>query len=56
MDKLKEAEVLLGADMRTAQNNLAFRNDALHADWQKIGRPATESLIAYVEALLLKHF
>ena len=54
---LKDAEVLAGADLRLAQNNhLTLRNDALHADWEKLGRPSVESLIAYVESLLAKHF
>ena len=56
VDELRKAKVLEGAAFRTAQNNLAFRNDALHGDWAKLDRATVESVIAFVEGLLLKHF
>jgi len=57
VDALGNAKVLHGSDLRLANNNhLTFRNDALHADWAKISRPTIESVIAFVEGLLAKHF
>ncbi len=35
---------------------LKFRNDALHADWDRIDEAVTGSCLVWVEAMLLKHF
>lgn len=53
---LKNAGLLQGASVATAQGYLKFRNDALHADWSKIDRAVVGSCIAFVEGLLMKHF
>ena len=53
---LKAAKVLEGASYTITQGYLKFRNDALHADWSKIGRPAVESCIGFAEGLLRDHF
>jgi hypothetical protein len=54
--KLKEQGILEGPQVGIAQSYLKFRNDALHADWGKIGRESVSSCLGFVEALLLKHF
>lgn len=53
---LKNAGVLVGAQFGTVQAQLQFRNDALHADWQKIDVVGIKTVIALVQELLLKHF
>jgi hypothetical protein len=53
---LKDAGVLVGAALTTGQSYLKFRNDALHADWANVDRAVVGSCMAFVEALLLKHF
>jgi hypothetical protein len=53
---LKDAEILKGGEVGTAQSYLKFRNDSLHADWAKVQRSQVQSCIAFIEALLTKHF
>jgi hypothetical protein len=53
---LKDANVIQGGSIGTAQSYLKFRNDALHADWDKLERPQIQSVIAFIEGLLVKHF
>jgi hypothetical protein len=53
---LKDAGVLVGAALTTGQSYVKFRNDALHADWPNVDRAVVGSCMAFVEALLLKHF
>jgi hypothetical protein len=53
---LKNAGVLKGGEVGTAQSYLKFRNDSLHADWIKVQQSQVQSCIAFLEALLLKHF
>jgi hypothetical protein len=53
---IKDAGVLKGGEIGTAQSFLKFRNDSLHADWANISRAQVESCMAFVEAMLLKHF
>jgi hypothetical protein len=38
------------------QSHFQFRNDAMHADWNKIDRVAVSTVFALVQELLLKHF
>jgi len=56
LDELKRAGQLMGAQLTIAQGYLKFRNDALHADWQKLERASVVSVIGFVEQLILKHF
>jgi len=53
---LKNADVLRGGEIGTAQSFLQFRNDSLHADWAQVSRVQVESCVAFVEAMLVKHF
>ena len=53
---LKDKGILKGGEVGTAMSYLKFRNDSLHADWQKVGRPQVESCLAFNEAMLVKHF
>jgi hypothetical protein len=52
---LKDAGVLKGGEVGTAQSFLKFRNDSLHADWANVSRVQVESCIAFIDAMLLKH-
>jgi hypothetical protein len=54
--KLKSADVLKGGEVGTALSYLKFRNDSLHADWTKVQTSQVQSCIAFIEALLIKHF
>ncbi len=56
INTLKEKEILKGGEVTTALGYLKFRNDSLHADWEKVQRSQMESCLAFVEALLVKHF
>ncbi len=53
---LKNADVLRGGQIGTAQSYLKFRNDSLHADWKQVDRSQVESCLAFSESLLGKHF
>ncbi len=54
--KLKTAEVLKGSQVGVVQSHFQFRNDAMHADWNKIDVVAVRTVMALVQELLLKHF
>ena len=47
---------MVGASLLIGLSYLEFRNDALHADWDKLDGAAVASRLAFVEVLLLKHF
>ena len=53
---LQAAGVLKGGEVGIAQSFLKFRNDSLHADWANVSRAQVESCIAFVDAMLVKHF
>lgn len=53
---LKDAGILKGGEIGTAQSFLKFRNDSLHADWANVSRAQVESCAAFIEAMLVKHF
>ena len=54
--KLKDAGLLIPPQLGIALSHLSFRNHALHAKWDAIERVAVESVLAFVEQMLLKHF
>ena len=54
--KLKMAEVLKGSQVGVVQSHFQFRNDAMHADWNKIDVVGVKTVMALVQELLLKHF
>ena len=56
IEALKKASVLQSPQLGIAVSYLKFRNDALHANWEKIQLPSVHSVLAFVEQLLLKHF
>jgi hypothetical protein len=53
---LKTGRVLQGGQVHTASSYLKFRNDSLHADWQKVDRSQVEGCTLFVESLLERHF
>ena len=53
---LKDAGVLKGGEIGTAQSFLKFRNDSLHADWANVSRVLVEFCTAFIDAMLIKHF
>ncbi len=56
LTSIKDAQVLQGGAVGTAIGYLKFRNDSLHADWDKVSEPQIQSCIGFIEGLLLKHF
>ncbi len=56
LTKLKETGIIQGPQVGIAQSYLSFRNHALHANWDKIDRAAVQSVLAFVQELLLKHY
>jgi hypothetical protein len=54
--KLKDEGLLVAPQLGIAISYLSFRNHALHADWDKIDRAGVNSVLGFVEQLLLKHF
>jgi hypothetical protein len=53
---LKNAGILKGGEVGTAQSYLKFRNDSLHANWANVQNSQVQSCTAFIEALLVKHF
>jgi hypothetical protein len=56
LNVLKDAGVLKGGEIGTAQSFLKFRNDSLHADWANVSRAQVESCTGFIDAMLVKHF
>lgn len=56
LTELKQKGLLQGSQVGIAQSYLNFRNNALHAQWDKIEREAVASVLGFVEQLLLKYF
>ncbi len=54
--RLKAAEVLKGSQVGVVQSHFQFRNDAMHADWNKTDVVGVKTVMALVQELLLKHF
>jgi hypothetical protein len=52
---LKTADILKGSQVGVVQSHFQFRNDAMHADWDKIDTVAVGTVIGLVQELLLKH-
>lgn len=56
IDDLKKAGLLQSPQLGIAISYLSFRNHALHANWENIDRASVQSVIGFVEQLLLKYF
>lgn len=56
IEALKKSGTLQSPQLGIALGYLSFRNHALHAKWQQIQREAVQSVLGFVEELLLKHF
>ncbi len=53
---LKSKGILVSPQLGIALSFLNFRNKALHANWNEIDRAAVNSVLGFVQELLLKHF
>ena len=53
---LKDKGLLVPPQLSIAQGHLNFRNHSLHAQWETIDRSGVDSVLGFVEQLLLKHF
>jgi hypothetical protein len=53
---LKDKGILYSPQLGIAVGYLSFRNHALHARWTQIDRSSVNSILAFVEELLLKNF
>lgn len=56
MTALKNADILKGGEVAVALSYLPFRNSSLHANWAKVEKSQIQACIAFIEALLVKHF
>lgn len=56
LNELKNQNILQGSQVGIAQSYLNFRNNSLHADWNKVDRPEIQSVLAFTEELILKYF
>jgi hypothetical protein len=56
ISSLKKGSVLSGSTPSAAQGLLNFRNNALHARWDKVSRSETDACLAFVQGLLQAHF
>jgi hypothetical protein len=54
--KLKASGAFKGSQVGVVQSHFQFRNDAMHADWNKIDVVGVKTVMALVQELLLKHF
>ena len=56
IQSLKDAGVIQGSQVGILTAYLNFRNNALHAQWEKVERESIVSVLGFVEQLLMKHF
>lgn len=56
VNQLRQQSAIPPATGSFAVQNLAFRNDALHADWVKINQGRVEGVLAFVETFIRDHF
>ena len=56
ISELKKTGILEGPQLSITQAHLKFRNDALHADWDKVDKVGVSTALQLVQELLLKHF
>ena len=56
LSELKNQRIMHGTQVGIAQGYLNFRNNALHAQWEKIERESVASVLSFTEQLLVKHF
>ena len=56
IDALKEKGILVAPQLGIALSYLNFRNHALHANWEEIDRSSVNSVLGFVEQLIIKHF
>ena len=53
---LKSKGLVSGAQKSLLTAMLRMRNHAMHAEWEKIEKPAVSGLVGFVEQFLLTHF
>lgn len=56
VQKLKDADVLIGPQAALAMGYSQYRDKAFHAQFDQIDRATIESALAFVEGLVQKHF
>jgi hypothetical protein len=56
LNELKTKKLLQGSQVGIANSYLNFRNNALHAQWDKVERAGVASVLGFVEQLLLTNF
>jgi hypothetical protein len=54
--ELKNKEILQGTQIGIANSYLNFRNNAMHAQWDKIERESIASVLGFVEQVLIRYF
>ncbi len=56
LKELKDKGIIQGTQVGIAQSYLSFRNNALHAQWEKVEKESVASVLGFVEQLLMKNF
>lgn len=56
LNQLRQQNAIPQATGNFAVQNLAFRNDALHAHWTKIDKARVEGVLAFTEQFIRDHF
>jgi hypothetical protein len=56
LNELKKQNILKGTQVSIANGYLSFRNNALHAQFDKVDRASVSAVLAFVESLLLTEF
>lgn len=56
VNALKSRAVFRGAQATLMPGLIKLRNNAMHADWEKVRPPEVSSLIGFTEQFLLEHF
>ena len=56
IQKLKDAGLLEGARASIADGFVDYRNAALHGEFSKVDRVATQSVLSFVQELLIEAF
>ena len=56
LKELKDKGIIQGTQVGIDQSYLSFRNNALHAQWEKVEKESVASVLGFVEQLLMKNF
>jgi hypothetical protein len=56
VNALKSKSFFKGAQHKIVTSFVRLRNNAMHANWERISKPDVESLVAFMKSFTLEHF